>query len=349
MNPFAQFTALALSVLLAVGALAQPQTLPALGADPTQTSVSGLSSGAYMAVQLQVAYSKDIVGAGIVAGGPYYCSANNFGMGFVNQWFSIAATTICMGQSRLLTPQPSIQAGYARRFAQSGLIDPLSQLATRRLYVFSGGQDELVRTAAVKATVAFFGLVGVKPENMRYRNHPEAGHAVITPGAINDCPVNASPYISHCGDYDQAREMLEHIYAAPLNPPSQQPAGRIVEFDQQEFARRAPSMADTGYLYVPPSCSASGSSCKVHVALHGCMQSAESVGDRFYRGAGYNRWADSNQMLVLYPQVNQASQPDNPLGCWDWQGYTGSHYADKSAPQMKAIMQMVTRLSQARH
>ena len=46
-----------------------------------ETSVSGLSAGAYMAGQLQVAHSKQIVGAGIVAGGPFGCAegqANSF-------------------------------------------------------------------------------------------------------------------------------------------------------------------------------------------------------------------------------------------------------------------------------
>jgi len=44
---------------------------PALGADPSRTSVSGLSSGAFMAVQYQVAFSGSVIGSGIVAGGPY--------------------------------------------------------------------------------------------------------------------------------------------------------------------------------------------------------------------------------------------------------------------------------------
>nr|WP_318289937.1 hypothetical protein [Paraburkholderia sp. BL8N3] len=44
------------------------------GADATHTSVSGLSSGAFMAAQFDVAWSKHLVGAGIVAGGPFYCA-----------------------------------------------------------------------------------------------------------------------------------------------------------------------------------------------------------------------------------------------------------------------------------
>jgi poly(3-hydroxybutyrate) depolymerase len=43
--------------------------LPALVIDTTQTTVSGLSSGAFMAVQMHVAYSATFhTGAGIVAG-----------------------------------------------------------------------------------------------------------------------------------------------------------------------------------------------------------------------------------------------------------------------------------------
>jgi len=41
-----------------------------------KVSVSGVSSGAYMAVQLQVAYSETFMGVGSVAGGPYFCAEN---------------------------------------------------------------------------------------------------------------------------------------------------------------------------------------------------------------------------------------------------------------------------------
>jgi hypothetical protein len=58
-----------LSVLLACSRVGD--SLPGLGIVVGQTSVSGLSAGAYMAGQLQVAHSKQIVGAGIVAGEPF--------------------------------------------------------------------------------------------------------------------------------------------------------------------------------------------------------------------------------------------------------------------------------------
>ena len=67
----ALFRRLAATLLatFAAGAVqaASAPPLPALGADPAQTTVSGLSSGAFMASQFSVAYSASIAGAGIVA------------------------------------------------------------------------------------------------------------------------------------------------------------------------------------------------------------------------------------------------------------------------------------------
>ena len=39
-----------------------------------RSSVSGLSSGAFMTVQLHLAHSSSFCGAGIVAGGPFRCA-----------------------------------------------------------------------------------------------------------------------------------------------------------------------------------------------------------------------------------------------------------------------------------
>lgn len=328
----------ALVSLMAAQAIAAPASLAAYGANPNQTSVSGLSSGAFMAVQMQVAYSASIIGAGIVAGGPYYCAANN-----------LLYAGICMGQVPFMPPNPSLMVDAAKGFAKKGQIDPLSNLGQRRIYVFSGTDDTVVRQPAVDATVSFFQKVGVKPAQLQYVNTMPAGHAVITPRYGNDCAANADPYISHCNvqsqGYDQAQAMLQHIYGV-LNPRVDTPAGQIVSFSQRAYASTATGMADTGYLYVPPSCTGAGANCKVHVAIHGCKQSAESVGNQFYTDTGYNNWADNNQLLVLYPQVNKSINPSNPEGCWDWWGYTGGNYASKSGSQMKAIKAMVNQLAQ---
>jgi hypothetical protein len=59
-------------LLILVACSPRGEALPQLGLDLDETSVSGLSAGAYMAGQLQVAHSSHIVGAGVVAGGPLW-------------------------------------------------------------------------------------------------------------------------------------------------------------------------------------------------------------------------------------------------------------------------------------
>lgn len=330
---------LTLCLLPAATAYAGP-SLPAFGADATQTSVSGLSSGAFMAVQLQVAYSKTIVGAGVVAGGPYYCAANN-----------MLYTGICMGQVPFMPPNASLMESAAKGFAKAKAIDSLSNLAKRKVYVFSGTDDSIVKQQAVDATVQFFQDVGMPASGLKYVNTLPAGHALITTAYGNDCAANAAPYISHCSigsqGYDQAGELLQHIYGT-LKPKVDKAGGQVVAFDQSPFTKSAVSaLADTGFVYVPQTCTQAQSHCKVHVAIHGCGQSAQSVGDKFVTDTGYNEWADTNQLLILYPQVNKSVIPYNPSGCWDWWGYTGTNYATRDSVQMKAILAMVRRLTQA--
>src|SRR5262249_5823096 len=65
---FALFTALFCAEVFAAG------PLPPLHADLSETSISGVSSGGYMAVQFHVAYSSLVSGVGVIAGGPYNCA-----------------------------------------------------------------------------------------------------------------------------------------------------------------------------------------------------------------------------------------------------------------------------------
>ena len=316
----------------AFGCAQAASTLPGFAADPGGTSVSGLSSGAFMAVQYQVAYSGQVVGSGIVAGGPYYCAAGLLGN-----------AGICMGAVPFLAPNPYLMVGAAQTYAQLNLIDPLSNLAKDRIYVFSGTKDTVVYQKAVDATVGFFKEAGVPAANLQYVNSVPAGHALLTPAFGNPCPDNKAPYISHCSvaarDYDQPAEILTHIYG-PLNPRAATRSGQLITFKQSEFGSAAISMADEAFVYVPAACQQGG--CRVHVAFHGCKQSAESVKDDFYNKSSYNDWADSNHLIVLSQVV-----PFNPEGCWDWFGYTGALYATKSGPQIQAVHAMIQRLTSA--
>jgi len=46
--------------------------------------------------------------------------------------------------------------------------------------------------------------------------------------------------------------------------------------------------------------------------------------DKFARHTGYNEVGELNNIIIVYPQATAII--DNPLGCWDWWGYTVKFY-----------------------
>ena len=101
-------------------------------------------------------------------------------------------------------------------------------------------------------------------------------------------------------------------------------------------------MDQNGYIYVPNACK-NGSVCKLHVVWHGCEQGYQYVQDQFINENGINGYAESNNIIVLYPQAVSTALI-NPYGCWDWWGYTGPSYATKLGSQINAIQQMIQAL-----
>ncbi len=63
-------------------------------------------------------------------------------------------------------------------------------------------------------------------------------------------------------------------------------------------------MGDTGYFYVPRSCNTN--QCGLHVVFHGCNQDLETLGETFIHKTRLNEYADTNDFVVLYPQVRSA-------------------------------------------
>lgn len=326
--------------------------LPAYHVDLSQTSVSGLSSGAYMAGQFAVAYSDMVVGAGLIAGGPYYC-AGSPSIGLYTP-FMINAMRSCMNPEQALASPPAAAESLraAKTFAQEGRIDDPARLKRQKIYLFSGKSDRTVTRAVMDQTFEFYQLAGVPPEQIVYVTDVNAGHAIVTDNnADQACPTTGPPFVNDC-DFSQARDILKHIYPK-LNPPSARLSGKLLKFNQRSFIHGSlSSMSNAAYAYVPKSCASQ--TCRVHVAFHGCRQSAQAVGDHFYAKAGYNELADSNQLIVLYPQVEPSPvYPYNPRGCWDFWGYSSVNplfpdFYAKSAVQMTAVKAMLDRLGARR-
>jgi poly(3-hydroxybutyrate) depolymerase len=324
------------------------QALPALGAELSELTVSGISSGAYMAVQFQVAHSKLVRGAGVLAGGPYYCAEGSLRR----------ALTACMSPSWWAAlPSLADLRAQAEALAKAGRIDPLEHLRDDRVWLFSGGKDSIVDTTVMERLAAFYGQ-WMAPTAIRFVELPDAGHAMISVAdpEANACSSEQSPYINRCGDLDAAGEILKHLLG-PLQPPLATAKGDPLRFDQRPFVDGKAidgGLADEAYVYVPQACRSS--TCRVHVVFHGCRQTTAQIGRRFVDGAGYNRWAESNRIVVLYPQVaprygvaiGSWQWLNNPFGCWDWWGYTGSDYATQDGVQIKAVRAMLERLASPR-
>ncbi len=331
-------------------ACAQSDSLPAMGADLTRTSVSGISSGGFMTAQLATAYSGLFVGAGVIAAGPYYCAGT-----YADQSFLENATAACMSPlDSTVAANAAVSWRNAQRFAAAGEIDAVSNLARQRVYIFSGANDRTVKPVVVDEVAKYYALAGAGKAQIQYANNINAGHSIVTDreGDVA-CSDTREPFINNCG-VKQAEVLLRHIYGERSAPSGNGPLeGKFIRFKQSEFITGTrSSMDDEAYAYIPKSCEQSA--CVVHVAFHGCLQGASKIGDRFYKGTGYNEFADKNNMIVLYPQAKASNGiPFNPKGCWDFWGYSDEDvkqpaFYTRKAPQMAAVVAMIRRLGQPR-
>ncbi len=328
---------------------AEPVPLPALGADATQTSVSGISSGAYMAGQYQFAHSSSVIGAAIIAGGPYGCAEAMYGS------FLPAPARLAMNASQSINgcmlatlqwygiPDAAGLAERARSLAADARIDPIANLKSHRVYLFSGGSDAIVAHDVVVAAAEVYLRVGVPKIQIKTGPNLPAGHGFVAEPKSADCERSAKPFIVNCG-YDQAGDLLAHIYG-PLLPKSAISAGTLSEFDQRPFTKdeSTAGLADTGSVYVPNACRETPG-CRIHIAFHGCQQNRNASGDAFVVGTGFAAWADTNRLIILFPEA-RADALVNPLGCWDWWGYTGFDYLTRAAPQIAAVNRMAEHLA----
>jgi poly(3-hydroxybutyrate) depolymerase len=404
-----------------------------LNIDSSAVSVSGISSGAFMAHQLHVVHSDPIMGVGIIAGGPYYCAKGNI-LDAVTRCSDFVAlqcagllkrfgldSSACEKASRGPKDASQVKAMALESFEEAKKQNSLDNIAGDRVYIFSGVHDSIVLPGVMDAVFDLYNdpnKLGVNEGNVLYNDNFPARHTMVRDGfdrpqektVVGDCPVPPDPpiapednsFIDDCqkvadqyreeqgcvcppqtgapcppvgkhelcdetDDFDLAGVILGHIYGeeALRNGRISVLEDELQPFDQRQvFKKFAPddwrtesqlaSMAKNGYVFIPDSCK-EGDVCKLHVALHGCLQGGETDdrpghpdGNLFAKYAGYNPWAKANGIVVLYPQVKRTrlANPMNPQGCWDWwgQNYTHENYHTKRGPQIKALAQMINVL-----
>jgi len=308
---------------------------PMLNLQLDNVTVSGLSSGGYMATQFHVAHSDWVSGSGVLAGGPYWCAQGDI--------------TVALRQCVSTVDEPiDIKAlnDTAKRYEASGKIAPLEHLKNDKVWLFHGTQDTRI-IAEVSDTLLTQYQAWVVNANIKYDNDRPISHVFPTLTNGSECMTSETPFIGNC-NYDAAGDMLKHLLP-DLASPDKILSGELVTIDQQALAGDdAETLASEGFVYVPKSCS-EGEQCQAHISFHGCNQYADAVGDAYVTQTGLNEWADDNNMIVLYPQTKKSMfMPLNPQGCWDWWGYTSSDYANREGAQIKAVKAMLHGLNTMR-
>ncbi|KAF0979740.1 hypothetical protein FDP41_000893 [Naegleria fowleri] len=226
------------------------------------------------------------------------------------------------------------------QYQSQKLIDSTLNLQRHRIYLYSGTFDMTVKTSVVEALAAQYQSWGILSKNIVTNFTVPSGHAWITNNYGNWCFLTMPPYINNC-NMDGAFNVLNTIYG-DIKPKAQANAANLVSFAQAgNFSGNY--MDSTGYLYVPTACQ-QGASCRLHVVFHGCEQGASILGTEFVSNIGINEYAESNNIIVLYPQV--AAGGENFLGCFDWVNFSGadSNYANKKGSQMTAVANMIMAL-----
>jgi poly(3-hydroxybutyrate) depolymerase len=329
---------LVFSILLS--ACSAPKTpdnsMPVLHIDAARVGVAGLSSGAYMATQAQLAYPEIFHKSALVAGGPFGCAQGKI---------ETALSTCMKG-----VPAPDIAAlvQRARERADKGEIGALKNLAGAKIYILHGKQDPVVAENVAQSAADFYNaLKSVDPAlatlDVVFDGAHDFSHTLPTETVGTDCGKVEKPFLGKCG-FDAAGAIFAALYG-PAPRAAGTPAGELRRFDQNAFKPGGADalLADNGYVYVPPAC-AQGKACGVLVALHGCQQNADNVGEAFVRDAGFNRWADAYDVAVLYPQTRVNYTPLNPKACWDWFGYSGANYDSRDSVQLRWLTNALAAL-----
>jgi poly(3-hydroxybutyrate) depolymerase len=311
---------LLLTLILTPAAALAGETID-LNIDPERVTVSGISSGAHMATQLHIAYSDLFSGVALLSGGPYNCAGNSL----------MTAMQSCMTNTENV-PAPAGLAAGIRDAAKAGKLADPANLADDRVWLFRGTQDSKI-SGPVHSAAADVYAEFVPTEQIVEVEDVVADHVFPAKGRGNSCMEVVPPYVGDCG-YDGAGELLQFLYPG-MSGPQAEPTTELLEV---ELAGAGDAdLLETAYLFVPPDCSA-GENCALHLVLHGCAQSTEALGTAFIEQSGYLNWAEPNNIVLAFPQVEKSMvAPMNPHGCWDWWGYTGDDYAQRSGKQMAVV------------
>jgi|GEM_PF-1305915 len=279
-----------------------------------QITVSGVSSGAFMAQQLHVAYSDIFSGMGSVAGGPFFCAQN-----MPPSDIATIKQQCMMGIGADLTATTYIDKAEA--LSANGQIAPVANLKDDKVFIFNSQSDQVINPLLGNTSRLFYDhFIENQGSNIKawayiptYGPFYPVAHGMPTAKSIFDkyenlgdaalpcAPSNSQqyswfpnqfmrgndPWMYHCNygfvaGYDLGKDILSHLYGS-MKSPTDIKAENLYSFAQKTYvddlnsdeALNDHGIGSTGYAYIPDACKSGETDCKLHVALHGCQQFPE--------------------------------------------------------------------------
>lgn len=290
--------------------LASDQQLNSPTDNTQKFSISGISSGGFMAVQMATIFSNNFLGVGSVAGGFFYCAKNGLqeqilagqrSLLGVNNLLLFEPTGqinsqslqpefrpsvnnpifmsvgLCMGNPQLTT-LPSLS-----QFVFDQSIEPLDHFKKLQVYIYNGKNDSIVKNSMIQKLVDFYNKNGIEKKQIKVVQSKGGHNFPTSKSGLNSCLDQKVPYVSSCR-YDAASDILSHLlktrvlYSQPdLNHlyivDQNIEHQNSLETDIKKLKQPIPSIGGYGYLYASDQCLNTPENCHLHVALHGCEMS----------------------------------------------------------------------------
>lgn len=347
-------------------------------------TVSGQSSGGSMAIQHLFAFSDEVRGAAIVAGSPYGCvdqpsykRACYFGGSMLNSSLQHIADRVAdeliANPANLRNTPVLLFGGKDDNIVWAKAMDDVrtqlevfideqkikSVFNTSAGHVWSLDYGPCACGSCVYYYSSYYDSSSSGSSSTGFSNGLSTDHST-SDFFSDDIPDDHSTYyyanlccdVNNCG-YDLTRDMLQHFFGY-VNPKKKAKdvdvKGWLHVVDQRRYLPaylpiyRHARMLKFAFVYVPNSCRANPEKCRIHVHYHGCMINGKARRKAWSSELGLNRYAATNNMIVLYPQAAGDARIGD--GCWNWGGDGGDRFDDpqydtRESLQLRTVVNMI--------
>lgn len=285
-------------------------------------NASGVSSGAFMAVQLGIVHSKKFKKIGVFSGGPYFCS-----LGSATQ-----ALSVCMKNPKKTDFQTMDKE--LKKYENGYLIDSLYHLQKSFFYIVHGKKDPVILSESATNLSSQLGKYKT-PHKLEFIEN--LGHGLSQKNVGSECDKTQIPWVNNCME-----SSIEKFFSLTSMEKQKSPSteGQWYYLSNNSQYTHLNWFSKYTYVFVPQRCETQ--QCSAHLALHGCLQSPEFVKNDFYTQSGYIEASKVHNVIMIFPDIKKSKE--NPNGCWDWYGYTDKFFATNKAQQIQFLNNVTEKI-----